>query len=456
MFLPISFSSILIRKIIVKMNIIRRNPFLILTILFCTLITITAAQSPYVKQILIANSGKFEFAPPYSDFVTLQSNHPLTGSGTYIHTIGTQSAQDLCKNGTLLYIAAQDSLVAIDPDTHERVAAIADSGLNKLLLYGDKLIISKQYPITIHFVQIRKASDLSLIASIEGIPGDCGGMAVIGDTLYVSVNGGWMGTDGKIAVIETTGWSLTRIINLGPEAIGIMNMYPFNGKIVTVNKSPYSSPDVGSLSVYDPATGMFSNYQLPGNVSIGAGIDGSLLYFGYKYGIGTFNLETLQMQDSSLIADPGSALFRYITSAALDTLNGKIFVNVGDYFSPGYCLVHSSDGDSLTSWATGISSDAILVDYRVAPAGIDTDGLHSAWVITPNPVAESMTLQNKGFNSISRITIMDLTGRVLQVNSVPFGPNSYTIQTGHLPSGILTITATFYDGSRSTQKIIKL
>lgn len=438
------------------MNINRCMPWMILTVLFSIMATLVVAQSPYVKQIFTANSGKFEFVPPYSDFVTLQSNHPLTGNGTAIHHLGTQSAQDLCKNGTLLFIAAQDSLAAINPDTYERVAAIADSGLNKLLLFGDKLIVSKQYPVTIHFVEIRNSSDLSLIASVDGIPGDCGAMAVIGDTLYVSVNGGWMGTEGKIAVIETSGWTLSRIVNLGPEAVGIMNMYPFDGKIVTVNKSPYTSPDVGSISVYDPSTGIFSNYLFPGNVSIGAGIDGSLLYFGYKYGIATFNLVNRQIQDSSLIADPGSALFRYITSATLDTLNEKIFVNVGDYFSPGYCLVHSFRGDSLSSWPTGISSDAILVDYRVAPAGIGQESHQSEWAVSPNPVREFLKVETRGTSGINRITIMDITGRVLEMKDMPVESCSVTIQTGHLPSGILNIMVSFGDGSRKVRKVIKL
>lgn len=428
----------------------------ILAMLIAAIPNILPAQSPYVKQIFTANSGKFEFAPPYSDVVTLQSNNPLTGQGSIVHNVGTQSAQDLCKNGTLMYIAAQDSLVAINPDTYERVAAIPDSGLNKLLLYGNKLIISKQYPITLHFAEIRNASDLSLLASVEGIPGDCGGMAMVNDTLYVAVNGGWMGTEGKIAVIETTGWTLSRIINLGPEAVGVMNMYPFAGKIITVNKSPYTTPDTGSLSVYDPATGTFSNHLLPGNVSIGAGIHGNLLYFGYKYGIGTFNLETLQVQDTTLIADPGSALFRYITSATLDTLNDKIFVNVGDYFSPGYCLVHALNGDSLTSWPTGISSDAILVDYRVAPAGFSQDSHPSLWAISPNPVNDLLTVENKGKSGITRITIMDMTGRVLVTNNFPFSSNSITLQTAHLPAGMLTIMATFSDGTQRLLKIIKL
>lgn len=420
--------------------------FLLITALF-PLISSLKAQTPYVRQIFTANSGKFEFVPPYADFVSVQTNHPVSGASSIVQTLGTQSAQDLCKNGQVIYLAAQDSLIAFNANTYERVAAIADSGLNKLLLKDDKLVVTKQYPVTNHFIEVRNAADLSLVTSLSGIPGDCGGMAILGDSLYVAVNGGWMGTEGKIAIIETTGWTLSRIINLGPEAVGIMSMYAHGGRIFTVNKSPFLTPDLGSISVYNPADGTSSNIIINKNVATGAGIDGSLLYFVMGYGIASFNLNTLQIEDSAVIADPGSSLFLYITSSGLDTLNNRIFANVGDYFSPGYCLVTDYSGDSLTSWATGISSDAILVDYRVAPAGI-SDHLNNPIRIWPNPSSGLITIDLNSGAALEFIRIFDQKGRIVLTIPCNAGETSWNSDITKLPAGLYLIVA---NGSRGEQ-----
>lgn len=417
---------------------------LVLLLLFGSSLSLQS-QVPYVKQILTANSGKFEFAPPFDDFVTIQTNNPVSGASSVVQTIGTQSAQDICKNGTTAYIAAQDSLVMINLDNFQRLAAIADSGLNKLLLAGTKLVVTKQYPVSSHFVEIRNAADLSLVTSIGGIPGDCGGMAVIGDSLYVAVNGGWMGTEGKIAVIETAGWTLARIINLGPGAIGIMSLYAFQGKVVSVNKSPFSSPDAGSISVYDPGTGTFTNILFNKNVNTGTGISGNLLYFIYNYGIASFNLNTLQMVDSAVVADPGSASFRYITSSAIDTLNNRIYVNVGDYFTPGTCLIHAMNGDSLSSWATGISSDAILVDYRVSGLGIsgDYNTRHDLIQLFPNPAQDQLTVTIVKNSVIREVLIRDITGKIITGKKPGTQSNQCTIAVDGLPAGVyMVMTAT--------------
>jgi hypothetical protein len=415
------------------------------------------SQVPFVKQIITANSGKFEFAPPFTDFVTIQTNNPVSGAGTTIQTIGTQSAQDICKNGTTAYIAAQDSLVMINLDNYQRLGAVADSGLNKLLLFGNKLLISKQYPITSHFVEVRNATDLSLVTSIGGIPGDCGGMTIIGDSLYVAVNGGWMGMEGKIAVIETTGWTLARIINLGPQAVGIMSLYAFQGKVISVNKSPFSTPDAGSISVYDPATGAFTNFTFNKNVATGTGISGNLLYFIYNYGIGSFNLNTLQIADSVVVPDPGSAMFRYITSSLIDTLNNRIYVNVGDYFTPGICQIHAMNGDSISSWVNGISSDALLVDYRVSGLGISEENKNRCDMIRlfPNPASDQLSVTIDKESVIREIQIHDITGKVIVSKKPGNQSNQCTLAVQGLPAGLYMVLTTTTGGKTFYGKLVK-
>jgi hypothetical protein len=399
------------------------------------------AQTPYVKQIVAANSGKFEFSPPYQDYVNVQSYIPVTGAVNLVQTVFTQSVQDIVIKGNVAYIAAQDSLIMMNLTTYQRVAAIADSGLSKMLVFGDKLVVTKQYPVSTFFAEVLRLDDLSPVASIQGIPGDCGGLVAAGDSIYIAVNGGWMGTEGKIAVVETAGWTVSRIINLGASAIGIMNIYKYNKQLFTVNKSPFSAPDAGSLSVINLNDNTFENFNLGRNVSTGAGIDGHLLYFGFNYGIGSFNLNLLKMEDSTVVSDPGSAMFKYITSATVDTLNHRIYVNVGDYVAPGTCLVATLNGDSVASFATGISTDGVAVDYRVSATGVENlDEDVFSFSLYPNPAADFVTLKYSHPGDIREIRLTDMMGRNLSVNLKKNSDGETVLNVGQLPSGMYAVT----------------
>lgn len=413
------------------------------------------AQTPYVKQILTSNSGKFEFAPPYADYVTIQSNYPVTGEGAVIHSVGTQSSQDMCKKGNIAYIAAQDSLIMMNLDNYQRVGAIADTGLSRIFIYNNFLIITKQYPVTSGFVEVRNAADLSLVSTIGGITGDCSGITAFRDSVYVAFNGGWMGTEGKIAIISTKNWSLSGIFNLGMPAVGILSMYQYKGKIFSVNKSPYSQPGTGSISVYDPMTGVYTNLVYDKNVAGGAGIEGNYLYFIYNYGIASLNMNTLQLENPEIISDPGSSMFRYITSATVDTLNHKIYANVGDYISPGYCLITSLNGDSLSTWATGISSDALLVDYRVSGLGIGhSENIKTRIVVYPNSVSGTFRILTSKNAGIRNVTITELTGRSVK-SFYPAFKDSETYEAGDIPPGMYLVRVSFSDGQIISEKFIK-
>ena len=377
---------------------------------------VTSAQKAgWMKQIITVNSGKFEYVPPMQDYVTLQSFNPVTKTVIAFDTIFTQSAQDILIRGHFAFVLAQDSIIKYDLNSYKRVAAVADSGLSKLGLYKNRLIVSKQYPLVRYFMEVLDTANLSLIAQVDNIPGDCGGVAVTDDSVYVAVNGGWMGTEGKIAVVDPASWTLARIINLGASAIGINNLYQDENKIYSVNKTPYGMPDVGSITEYDPATGNFVNGMVNVKVGNGVGIWKRMLYAVFNYGIGSFDLNSMKVADSTIIQDPGSAGFVYILSAVIDTMNKQIHVNIGDYLSPGRCLVASLTGDSITTYSTGISTETVGVDYREYPASIppEQNGI-SKLSIYPNPAADKITLDYTGEPGIADVFITDVFGREVQ------------------------------------------
>ncbi|HNW74426.1 MAG TPA: T9SS type A sorting domain-containing protein [Bacteroidales bacterium] len=406
-------------------------------------LNLTAQQSnTWVKQTITANSGKFEYSPPFNDFVNVQAYNPVNSSVTTFNTIFTQSAQDILINNGIAYVNAQDSIIKYNLNDFSRVAAIANSGLSKLALFHNRLIVSKQYPLISHFVDILDTADLSLVASVEGISGDCGGIACTADTVYVAVNGGWMGTVGKIAVIDPGTWTLDREIDLGAEAIGINNLFHYKNKIYSVNKTPYGMPAIGSISVYDPATGSFSNIMLGVKIGNATGIKDSILYAVFNEGIGAFNLNTMNIADTVVVPDPGSALFTYILSSCVDTINNTLHVNIGDYVTPGYCRVASLAGDSLTTYATGISTDAVAVDYRKFPLAIGETGSQPVARLSlfPNPVTDMLTLNFSDPTAIEAITITDINGRTLMNLGGPsVQSGSVKIGVGHLKAGIYAV-----------------
>ena len=408
---------------------------------FCLLIIpiqTTAQTSSYVKQAVTANSGKFEFSPPYTDYVTVQSYNPKTQIPNTFGTIFTQSAQSILISRNVAFVAAQDSIIKYNLNTFKRISAVADSGLSRLALYNGKLLVSKQYPVSVFFLEVLDSANLGLITRVPGISGDCVGICSLNDTVYLAVNGGWMGTQGKLAIIDPSAWTLKTEVNFGHKAVGIWDLYTYGDNIFTVNKTPYGVIDTGSVTQYMPSNRSFTNIFLPHIVGPASGIKDSLLYLGIDYGIGSFNLTKGSLHNTAVVPDPGSAVFTYIISSAIDTLESRIFINIGDYVTPGYCLVTSLLGDSLTTYSTGISSDAIAIDYQSYPLGLqDNYGKDIQLNLYPNPVRDRLKIHFRNNVCVSSFRVTDVSGRDVIMTRPATSPGTdYEIPVSTLMPGM--------------------
>ena len=434
----------------------KKNSILIILLGFIFLAPLTglSQKAEWVNQVLIGNGGRFETTPPYSDYTTMQTYDPATLATSVFNTIYTQSVQDILISGNYAYVAAQDSIIKYDINTYERVAAIADSGVSRLGLYNDRLIVSKQWPVVRFFVEVLNANSLALLDRTQFISGDCGEVYASKDSVYVAVNGGFLGTEGKLAVINPTNWDLAREINFGTQAVGIFDLFFFDGNIFSINRTPYGAGEVGSITAYNIYNFNFTNTVLSYTLADGLGVIDSVLYLKVNEGVGSFNLKTKQMIDPELIPDPGSANHVYITSGATDYINDHLYLNIGDRLAWGINVVATTAGDSVTSFATGISADAIALDYRV-PVGIDESRIKTASVaIYPNPVSGQARIQYFGEGSIVEYSVMDLTGRTLS-NSTWNGTETVAvIDCSAFPSGIYFLTLKT-DRETLTRKFIK-
>ena len=414
---------------------------------------IQAQRDEWVNQVIIVNGGKFESVPPFSDYVTVQRYNPDNHTVAVFDVIYTQSVQDVIIDDHFAYVAAQDSIIKYDIDTYQRVAAVADSGLSKLYKFGNKVIVSKQYPIKRFFLEILD-ENLSLVYRVQNISGECGGITSVGPIIFVAVNGGFSGTEGKLARINSNNWSVIGESNFGPDAVGILNLYQYDYKIYSINKTPAGNPNRGSITVYDIPQDTYVNHIFDVLVGDGAGIKDNLLYLKLDEGIGSFNFDTKQIVDTTIIPDPGSALRRYIISAAVDYINSLFYINIGNRSSYGYGKIATLEGDSIGTYTEGINADAIAIDYRT-PVGIETDkSSHDFVTIYPNPVNDKLTLTFTGNEAINLVKITDLTGRVILEKALNGNEKTLKLNCESFPSGVYLVSFMTENGLK-TRKFIK-
>ena len=417
-------------------------------------ILIQAQNNTTARQVIIAKGGKYENTPPYSDYVTVESYNLSTLAVTVFNTIYTQSTQDVLINNNHAYVTAQDSVIMYNLDNYQRLAAVKDSGVNKMGFTNDKLIVTKKYPVGRFRVEVLDANNLGLIAFVDGIPGDCEGVAVYGNHAYVAVDSGSAGVQGHLAIINTTNWTLDNIVNLGTSAIGINNIYSYGGYIYCVNKTPNGGGYNGSITQYDPASGNFVTNTMAIKIGTGIGIGGNLLYLVMNTGIGSYNLDTQTIVDTAILNLFGAIPDAEIYSAALDYINNKFYVNYGNrnFYSIGE--VFSLAGDSLTSYATGINAVACAIDFRT-PTGIANQGsVQDAISVYPNPVNDFVGINLNSTAILKEIKILDLTGRTIDTKSVQKGENNIRIRVSDYPSGVYLISITTDQGTK-VRKFIK-
>ena len=428
-------------------------PLLLLLSCLFEAIDIQAQRNEWVNQVIIVNGGKFESVPPLTDYVTVQKYDPVAHTVTVFDVIKTQSVQDVIVHDHFAYVAAQDSIIKYDIDTYERVAAIADSGMAKLYMFGNKVLVSKQFPIKRFFLEVLD-ENLSLLYRVQGISDQCGGITSVGNAVFVAVNGGYAGTEGKLARINSSNWSVMGESNFGPDAVGTWNVYPYDYKIYCVNRTPAGIPDQGSITVYDIYQDTFVNYLFGVNIGDGSGIKDNILYLKMNEGIGSFNLDTKQIVDTTIVPDPGSAARNYILSSAVDYVNGYLYLNIGNRSTYGYGKITNMAGDSIGSFTEGINADAIAIDYRT-PVGVKPGQSNSDQItIYPNPVYDliTITLNNPGEVSVLKIT--DQTGRVI-LEKKPIGnEKTLSFDFSENPSGIYLVLLTTENGI-ITGKFIK-
>ena len=344
-----------------KKNYILRAASLFAAIAF----TVNMNAQFYVNQLIVGNGGVF--GDP-SDHVTVSAYNTETQTTSPFGDIQRESIQDLIIHENYAYVAAEDSIVKFNIDTYEKLSAVYESNLNQLFYKSGLLYVSRRSdlngpPADGVYLKVYDAVDLALVGSVNGISGDANGIVVESDTIYVAVSGDWQVTEGKFAVIDSN-YNLVREMNFGTDAVGIFDLYSDGNSIYSINRSPYGNIS-GSVTTYSIWTTSFTNTIIDHVVGKGVAKADNTLYLLLDNGIGSYDLSTNEVLETSIVPDPGSSDFIYIADAAFDYLNQLFYVTITDYFSMGEGKIYDMDGSETGTFEADVSAEAIALDFRI-------------------------------------------------------------------------------------------
>lgn len=401
-----------------------------------------------LHQLIVASGCAFSNP---NDFVSLAAYNPITQATTNFGEIKTQAVQAVCINEDVLYVTATDSIVAYNLDTYQRIAAVAVQGVRYMLVSGEMLVVSIQYPATENFIRIFNKNSLQYLGSISQISDEAAGMVLYDGKIYVAVPGSWMSTVGKLAVLNAVDGSFIEEIELGSNGEGIHDLFVNNGKVLSVNRSPWGSTS-GTISVFDPVSKTVDHHTFPYHIGKGFAINEQSLYVFMNDAVGVINLVDWTVTHAALLPDPGSSSFIYYADAVLDGLNGRIYATVTDYFSMGEGYIYDLEGSLKGNFAAGISAEALALDYR--QPSFNTEITIATVSVSPNPASSSLFIGLKTEMARGRYNIYSSSGKVLQSGDFNSAINK-SLDVSALSAGCYVLALFSEDGTVLRSTFIK-
>lgn len=231
-----------------------------------------ALPLPSEKNIVFVNGGEFQNVDAPTEIKTY-----LPGSGSTItldnYLGGATSVQDMVVEGNIAYVSADyyitrynvatqmatDSIYTQDKSPTEADGQGTEMhGVNhKLALYQNMLLATRQNsssaPEDGYNVRIYNKGDLSLIKKIP-VSDQATDIAVIKDTAYVIINGGFAGQKSSLAIIDLQNLSLVEELDLGSDGLGVMQVIAKEQKLYFVRLADYMGKYKSGVVVYDIAS----------------------------------------------------------------------------------------------------------------------------------------------------------------------------------------------------------
>lgn len=361
-----------------------------------------------LNQVITISGGVYSNP---NDYVTAWTLNPTNGQTDQFDQINTHAVQSAHIHENHLYVAAMDSLVLYNLDTHERLAAIALGGVNHMLVVDELLFVSIQFPQESDFVKIFNSNDLSFVQSVSAVSDEAATMLLHDGKVYVAVPGNWMSTTGSLAILDAATGQFIEEINLGEQAMGIHSLYVYQNKIVMVNRSAWGS-SAGNVSLFNPTDKSFEHHSFNHNIGKGISLKGQLLYGLVDDGIGSINLQTMTLENPSIVPDPGSGNYVYFAAVAFDHLNDQFYATTTDFVTFGSGFVYDLGGELISQFEAGVSTEAIAFDYRNSTA-VPSYATKKQLSIYPNPAQNTIQLSGLAPSSAFDYFICNPQGQII-------------------------------------------
>lgn len=413
------------------------------TLFVCVAISAaTPAWAQVHPQVIVANGGVF--GP--GNTVRIATWDLLTDQYTVFDSFPASSVQHVSCYERHAVVCADSFLTLYDLDTYQRLEQVKVSGVRQAKILPNHVIVSKGYGAQGDWVEFRHRSDLSLDFSIPGISGECEGIAVYNDSVYVGVPVGFGASMGKIAVISLTSQSLVREIDLGPNGRLIRNLYLHGSDLYSVNQIDYFS-NHGYISAYNIQSATLQHHRVDMPTSLGGGIHLGKLHANFGAGLGAWSLQDTVVTDTMVV--PG-----YWAAMAMDTVLHRYYVTATDYATWGRLYQYDLLGNLLDSTDIGVSPEAIAVDAYVITANPDANEKTASLRAYPVPFGDRLTLDLRDFPAGNyTATLLNLQGQ--QVSEIPTqGLGLRSISTADLPAGLYLLRLS--NGKRQwTLRVVK-
>lgn len=348
------------------------------------------AQTDVATKVFVINSGKFEMAMPYTDFVAVGAYDVLNGSYHTIDTINAQAAQTATIYKQKLYVAAENNLSSYDAATTTKTATAAYPGVSPHAIAANDnyVVVGNWYGHTDSGLYIYNTA-MALQHITKGITKDVKAIALDNQTAYIAQNipgtidgcapwGCYTDSIGYIVKVDLATNSILDTLLIDTAIAGINSLFIENGKLVGVANV------AAKIIVYDLTTNMAAVYA-ENNLKKGLSLSNNQLAIVTNSDqVVYYNITNQTKTIRNNAATPMAV------ATAADKNSSLVFQTISDYTTYGSLRVFDGVAKDDTI-AVGISPENLVVYYdRAFPVIANDDAYAFAFNIdTLLPVKEN-------------------------------------------------------------------
>jgi hypothetical protein len=405
----------------------------------CMLCSSSLYAQTHLKQVVVVSGGNF--ADP-NNFVRLATYNTSTRKYSVIDSIKALSTYAALMDSGMAYYTADTFLVAVDIDKKVKKGTAISKGYTNMALYKNYLLVTRSYSATSNYVQVYNKKTLAFVKNITGISQNTDDIVVVGDSAYVSTPGSFTALKGSLSVIDLKNMVLKREVNLDTMGAGLGRVFSDGKYIYAIN---WAKNGIVSMNIN---TGAVAIKYLSSANSIGDGYTmvNDTIYLSVNY-------TKLSAYKTSTQAVLSKTFFDFTTLpkvygktaniAAVDyePLSKQFFVTTTDYATFGRGYVVSAAGAITDSFRTGISPQAMALDYGSRTAGIEEQKAADITIaVYPNP-ASSLLYVGMPDGKEATLSITDLNGRVLAQQMLGNGHGfTYSFPVQNLANGVYLLS----------------